>query len=68
MIFITGYVLQFSGFVPNAVQTMTVQIAMGTLYGLFPLVCYAIGALLFSRFTLDEKEHARIRKELRERT
>ena len=68
MIFITGYVLQFSGFVPNAVQTMTVQIAMVTLYGLFPLVCYAIGALLFSRFTLDEKEHARIRKELRERT
>jgi Na+/melibiose symporter-like transporter len=67
MIFITGYVLQFSGFIPNAVQTMTVQVAMVTLYGLFPLVCYAIGALLFSRFTLDENEHARIRKELRER-
>ena len=68
MIFITGYVLQFSGFVPNAEQTMTVQVAMVTLYGLFPLVCYAIGTLLFSRFTLDENEHARIRKELRERT
>ena len=67
MIFITGYVLQFSGFVPNEVQTMTVQVAMVTLYGLFPLVCYAIGALLFSRFTLDETEHARIRKVLRDR-
>jgi GPH family glycoside/pentoside/hexuronide:cation symporter len=67
MIFITGYVLQFSGFVPNEVQTMTVQVSMVTLYGLFPLVCYAIGALLFSQFTLDETEHARIRKELRDR-
>ncbi len=67
MIFITGYVLQFSGFVPNQDQTMTVQIAMVTLYGLLPLVCYLIGAFFFSRFTLDEKEHARIRKVLAER-
>jgi len=67
MIFITGYVLQFSGFVPNEVQTMTVQVAMVTLYGLFPLVCYAIGTLMFSRFTLDENEHAKIREELRKR-
>ncbi|MGV0034827.1 MAG: MFS transporter, partial [Candidatus Azotimanducaceae bacterium WSBS_2022_MAG_OTU7] len=44
MIFITGYVLQFSGFVPNQDQTMTVQIAMVTLYGLLPLVCYLVGA------------------------
>ncbi|MFP6807158.1 MAG: MFS transporter [Pseudomonadales bacterium] len=64
MIFITGFVLQFSGFVPNQEQTMTVQIAMVTLYGLFPLVCYMIGAALFSRFTLTEDEHARIREEL----
>ena len=67
MIFITGYVLQFSGFVPNQDQTMTVQIAMVTLYGLLPLVCYLVGAFFFSRFTLDEKEHARIRKVLAER-
>ena len=67
MIFITGYVLQFSGFVPNQEQTMTVQVAMVTLYGLLPLVCYTIGAIMFSRFTLNEDEHARIRVELQKR-
>ncbi len=67
MIFITGYVLQVSGFVPNQEQTMTVQVAMVALYGLLPLVCYTIGAILFSRFTLNEDEHARIRVELQKR-
>ncbi|MEX0941013.1 MAG: MFS transporter [Pseudomonadales bacterium] len=64
MIFITGYVLQFSGFVPNAAQTMTVQIAMVTLYGLFPLVCYTIGTYMFSKFTLDEATYEVMRREL----
>lgn len=67
MIFVTGYVLQFSGFVPNQEQTMTVQVAMVTLYGLLPLVCYAIGTIMFSKFTLNEDEHARIRAELQKR-
>lgn len=64
MLLLTGFVLQFVGFVPNQPQTMTVQIAMVTLYGLFPLVCYGIGAALFSRFRLDEAAHAEIRREL----
>lgn len=67
MLLLTGFVLQLSGFVPNQEQSMTVQVAMVTLYGLFPLICYAIGAFLFRRFTLDEAEHARIRKVLDER-
>ncbi|MEX2489125.1 MAG: MFS transporter [Pseudomonadales bacterium] len=67
MIFITGYVLQFSGFVPNQEQTMTVQVAMVFLYGLFPLVCYMIGAYMFSKFTLDEAEHDSIRSVLESR-
>jgi GPH family glycoside/pentoside/hexuronide:cation symporter len=64
MLLLTGFVLQFSGFVPNQPQTLTVQLAMVTLYGLFPLVCYLIGAALFSRFKLDEAAHAGIRGEL----
>ncbi|MAT84213.1 MAG: hypothetical protein CMD39_07970 [Gammaproteobacteria bacterium] len=64
MLLLTGFVLQFVGFVPNVPQTMTVQIAMVTLYGLFPLVCYLIGAALFSRFSLDEQAHGEIRREL----
>jgi GPH family glycoside/pentoside/hexuronide:cation symporter len=67
MLLLTGFVLQGAGFVPNEEQTMTVKVAMVTLYGLFPLVCYVIGAALFSRFKLDEAEHAKIRKVLDER-
>lgn len=67
MLLLTGFVLQFAGFAPNEDQTMTVKVAMVTLYGMFPLVCYVIGAALFSRFKLDEKEHAKIRQVLDER-
>ena len=67
MLLLTGFVLEFSGFVPNQEQTMTVKVAMVTLYGLFPLVCYVIGAYLFSRFSLDEAEHGKIRAALDER-
>jgi len=67
MIFITGYVLQFAGFVPNQEQTMTVQIALVVLYGIFPLVCYTIGTVMFSRFTLDEETHTKMRDELERR-
>jgi Na+/melibiose symporter-like transporter len=61
MVMLTGYVLQFSGFIPNQQQTMQVMLAMVFLYGMFPLVCYLLGAWLFSRFTLGEDEYIRIR-------
>ena len=61
MLLLTGFVLQASGFVPNQPQTMTVQVAMVSLYGMFPLVCYVIGSVMMMRFKLDETEHARIR-------
>ncbi len=61
MLLLTGFVLQFAGFVPNQPQAMSVQVAMVTLYGLFPLVCYGVGAWLFSRFELNEAAHAEIR-------
>jgi Na+/melibiose symporter-like transporter len=64
MLLLTGFVLQVSGFVPNAPQSMTTQVAMVSLYGLFPLVCYAIGSVMMLRFKLDETEHGRIRAEL----
>ena len=37
---------------------------MVILMGGFPLVCYGVGAIAFSRFSLTEQEHARIRVEL----
>jgi GPH family glycoside/pentoside/hexuronide:cation symporter len=62
--FLTGYVLALSGFVPNAEQTETAKLALLSLYALFPLVCYGIGSWLFARFALDERAHAEIRLEL----
>ena len=64
MLLLTGFVLEASGFVPNQPQTMTVQISMVTLYGALPLLCYVIGAVLFSRFKLTEQKYAVIRAEL----
>ncbi len=64
MLLMTGFVLEFAGFVPNQEQTMSVKLAMVTLYGLFPLVCYLVGAWMFSKFKLDEAAHSAIRSEL----
>ena len=64
MLLMTGFALEWSGFVPNVEQTMSVKVWLVTLYGIFPLVCYAIGAYLFSKFKLDEAAHAKIRADL----
>ena len=64
MLALTGFVLDFSGFVPNQEQTFATQLWIVGLYGAFPLICYLIGAILFSRFKLDEAAYAEIRKKL----
>ena len=68
MLLVTGFVLQFSGFIPNQPQTMEVKIALISLYGLVPLVFYSLGAyLLHKKFTFGEKEHAVIKQQIKER-
>ena len=64
---LTGVVLDAAGFVPNQEQTESAKFALKVLYALFPLGCYLIGALLLTRFRLDEAEHKRIRTALDER-
>ena len=65
MLLLTGFVLQFSGFIPNQPQTMEVKIALISLYGLVPLIFYSLGAfLLYKKFKFGEKEHAAIKSEL----
>ncbi len=64
---VTGFVLQFTGFEPNVEQTEQTQTAMRALFALLPCICYVIGALLFARFSFNEKEHAEIRAILDER-
>ena len=67
MIMLTGYILEFTGYVPNAEQTMTVKVSMVTLYGLLPLLCNIVGVWLMRGFKLDEAEYAKIRAELDKR-
>ncbi|MFP8878567.1 MAG: MFS transporter [Myxococcota bacterium] len=61
---LTGWVLQFAGFEPNVEQTDQAKFWIRALYSLFPLGCYVIGAGLFTRFSLDESAHRRIRNAL----
>ncbi|MEE4361584.1 MAG: glycoside-pentoside-hexuronide (GPH):cation symporter [Pseudomonadales bacterium] len=63
-IMLSGVVLQLAGYVPNTAQSETAQFAIRSLYALFPLSCYAIGAVLFLRFSLGEKEHGAIQQVL----
>lgn len=63
-IIITGFVLQFSGYVPNVEQSESVQLAIRSLYALFPFSCYLIGSMLFLSFSFNEREHQAVRRDL----
>lgn len=52
---LTGFALSWAGFIPNADQTRQVVLTLCALIGLFPLICYTVGAILFSRFSLHQK-------------
>lgn len=64
---LTGFVLQFSGFVPNVEQSEATKLAIRSLFALFPLVSLSTGALLLSRFALNRREHGELRAALDER-
>jgi GPH family glycoside/pentoside/hexuronide:cation symporter len=61
IVIIAGFALQWAGFVPNAEQTATVRWTILVMYALVPLFMFLLGAAVFLRFGLDEREHARIR-------
>jgi GPH family glycoside/pentoside/hexuronide:cation symporter len=64
MILVTSLVLQILDFQPNVEQSDSVKLGLRMLYGVLPLVMFLIAALVLRGFSLDEAEHARIRKEL----
>ena len=59
--FVTGWMLQASGFEPNVEQGEITRVAIRATFSLLPAICYLVGALLFMRFSLNEREHAEIR-------
>lgn len=65
MIGIVGWALEIAGFDASVQQqSERVETTMIVLMGVFPFICYAIGAIAFTRFSLTETEHSRIRAEL----
>lgn len=65
MAMITGFVLAWVGFVPNAPdQSEAVGLAIRSLNGLVPFTTILIGAFILARFTLTEEVHAEIRTRL----
>ena len=61
---ITGIVLQLAGFEPNVEQSDAAKLAMRILFAIFPLVCYAAGAVMMTRFALNREEHAKVRAQI----
>ena len=64
MLMLTGFSLQISGFIPNQDQVFEVKLVLATLYCLFPLVCYFIGAFILTKFELNEEKCKVIRETL----
>jgi GPH family glycoside/pentoside/hexuronide:cation symporter len=63
-----GLALSVGGYDPAAVeQAEPVKESLRLTVGLIPALSYVAGALVFSRFKLDESEHARIVAGIRER-
>jgi GPH family glycoside/pentoside/hexuronide:cation symporter len=65
MIGIVGWSLEWSGF-DGSVQEQSdlAKRTMIILMGGFPLICYFLGAIAFSRFSLTEADHAEVRRML----
>ncbi len=68
VILLVAAALQLSDFEANQEQTEGTLMMLRGLNGGLPLVMYLLGALLFSRFSLNEEAHAAIRQELDRRT
>jgi GPH family glycoside/pentoside/hexuronide:cation symporter len=68
VIVLTGVVLQVSGFQPNVEQTYGAELALRGLFAGAPFAASLTALFLLRRFSLDAREHARIRAALDERS
>ena len=64
MAMLAGASLQWVGFVPNSEQTPETLFVISAMMSFVPIACIVVGAALFTRFRLDEREHAAIRRQL----
>jgi GPH family glycoside/pentoside/hexuronide:cation symporter len=64
---VAGVALEATGFTPNVVQSDEVRLAIRATMSIIPLVTYAAGIALFTRFALTQSEHRKVRQALQER-
>jgi GPH family glycoside/pentoside/hexuronide:cation symporter len=62
--YVTGIAPAAGSFMPNQPQDRAAPLDMHLLPSLFPLACFASGALVFLRFGLDRAAHARVQSAL----
>ena len=55
------------GYIPNQDQPLRVILGLKFLYSLLPAICCVAFYFLMRRYSIDEKEHARIRAEIEEK-
>ncbi|MEJ6514971.1 MAG: MFS transporter [Pseudomonadales bacterium] len=59
---VTGVVLQWTGFEPNAAQSPETIEALRLLFSILPACGYFFGGILFLKFSFNEFEHSEVRK------
>ena len=64
---VAGLALAATDFVPNAVQTDEVKLAIRATMSIIPLVTYGAGIAVFARFGLTREAHAEVRRRLDQR-
>ena len=64
---VVGFALQLTGFEANTDQSYEVQLWILGLFSILPGIGYLIGALVFARFSFNEREHAEVRAALEAR-
>lgn len=65
---VLGIMLQSVGFVPGAEQTAEVKLFLRIMISIVPTILFIISIILFSRFSLNKKEHTKIRAEIDTKT
>ena len=64
MIAVSGWALESAGFIANQAQSELTRWTIKGMTGGAPFLCLLIGMVVFSRFSLDRREHERIRGEI----
>jgi len=66
-VFVMGWVLNFSGYVENAVQTESAQMGIRLFLGPIPAVILALGALVLYFYPINEERYEEILMQIREK-